>query len=92
MVKKTTKNAKAQKDLEPFLTVNADCSLRNQIRLREDALRDYNSSMSSERARGRKEGRLAERKEMVEQMRKNGVTEDVIRAVLGDDYKKYAVA
>ena len=104
MARKTTKNAKVQKDVEPFLTVNADCSLRNQIRLREDALRDYNSSMSAvgarERARGHKEGRkegikkgsTAKEKEMVEQMRKNGASEDFIRAVVGDNYKKYVVS
>ena len=96
MVKKTTKNPMIQKGVEAVLKLNADPDLREQIRLREDALRDYNSSMSAvgarERAQGRKEGRLAERKEMVEQMRKNGASEDFIRAVLGDNYKKYAVA
>ena len=107
MAKKTTKTPKVQKDVEPFWTVNADCSLRNQIRSREDALRDYNSSMSAARAKARKkgfkegfkegfekaqkEGRLAKQKEFVDKMRKVGLSEDVIRAVLGDDYKRYAV-
>ena len=100
MVRKTTKNPMIQKGVEAVLKLNADPDLREQIRLREDALRDYNSSMSSERARGLKEGlqkgikkgSTAKEKEMVDKLRKSGVSEDVLRSVLGDDYKKYAVA
>ena len=36
-------------------------------------------------------GALKNQKEMVEKMRKNGASEDLIHAVLGDDYENYAL-
>ncbi len=74
-----------------ILELNADEKLRQRIIDRKNALNDYNSEMSWNRAEGRKEGRAEGRKEgraetlseVEQRMRKEGFTEDQIKRILG---------
>ena len=70
-----------------ILELNADEKLRQRIIDRKNALNDYNSEMSWNRAEGRKEGRKEGRAETLseveQRMRKEGFTEDQIKRILG---------
>ncbi len=70
-----------------ILELNADEKLRQRIIDRKNALNDYNSEMSWNRAEGRKEGRAEGRAETLseveQRMRKEGFTEDQIKRILG---------
>ncbi len=70
-----------------ILELNADEKLRQRIIDRKNALNDYNSEMSWNRAEGRKEGRAEGRAETLSEvelrMRKEGFTEDQIKRILG---------
>ena len=66
-----------------ILELNADEKLRQRIIDRKNALNDYNSEMSWNRAEGRKEGRAETLSEVEQRMRKEGFTEDQIKRILG---------
>ncbi len=67
--------------------LDADTILREKIRARDKALRDYESEIATARLEGREEGRaegrVAERAAIAEVMRRNGFTEEQIRLALG---------
>ena len=57
-------------------------ALKEQIRQRDKAIRDYENDMAIAKSEGRKE----ERNMIVETMRKNGFTEEQIKLALGNNY------
>ena len=69
-------------------------ALKEQIRQRDKAIRDYENDMaiakSEGKAEGKKEGIMEGRKEernmIAETMRKNGFTEEQIKLALGNNY------
>ena len=62
--------------------MNADTVLREKIRQRDKAIRDYENDM----AVAKSEGMAEERNSIAENMRKNGFTEEQIKLALGDAY------
>lgn len=57
-------------------------ALKEQIRQRDKAIRDYENDMAIAKSEGRKE----ERNMIAETMRKNGFTEEQIKLALGNNY------
>lgn len=78
MVRATTQNPAIQKGIDAVYALNADTILREQIRQREKAMRDYENDMAVVRSE--------ERNNIVENMRRNGFTEEQIRLALGEAY------
>ena len=75
--------------------LNADEKRREQIRMREKAAFDYGNDMAVARdegiaigeARGRAQGRAETYSEVVEKLRRGGMTDEQIRFFLGNDYQ-----
>ena len=90
MVRTTTKNPAIQKGIDAVYELNADTVLREKIRQRDKAIRDYENEMAIAKdegfAMGKTEGRLEERNIIAETMRKNGFTEEQIKLALGENY------
>lgn len=90
MVRVTTENPAIKKGIDAVYELNADTILREQIRQRDKAIRDYENDMaiakSEGKAEGIMEGRKEERNMIVETMRKNGFTEEQIKLALGNNY------
>ena len=88
MVRTTTHNPVIQKGIDAVYALNADTVLREKIRQRDKAIRDYYNDMATARlegkAEGKAEGRAEERSIIAENMRKNGFTAEQIRLVLGN--------
>ena len=61
-------------------------ALKEQIRQRDKAIRDYENDMAIAKSEGKKEGRKEERNMIAETMRKNGFTEEQIKLALGNNY------
>lgn len=80
MVRTATENPAIQKGIEAVYALNADTILREQIRQRDKAIRDYENDMAVARSEGREE----ERSTIAERMRKNSFSEEQIKLVLGD--------
>ena len=57
MIKTTTQNPMIHKSIDKIKELNADAILREQIRQRDKALRDYENDMTVSRLEGREEGR-----------------------------------
>lgn len=57
MVRTTTENPAIQKGIEAVYALNADTVLREQIRQREKAVRDYENDMATARSEGESKGR-----------------------------------
>lgn len=95
MVRTTTENPAIQKGIEAVYALNADTILREQIRQRDKAIRDYENDMAVARTegraegeaigeeRGRTEGRADVLKEALESMIKNGISEEQAKKILG---------
>ncbi len=95
MVRTTTENPAIQKGIEAVYALNADTILREQIRQRDKAIRDYENDMAVARTegraegeaigeeRGRTEGRADALKEALESMIKNGISEEQAKKILG---------
>ncbi len=87
MVRTTTENPAIQKSIDAVYALNADTILREQIRQRDKAIRDYENDMAVARTEGRAEGRAEgeaigaakERNLLAEIMRKKGYTEEQIQ-------------
>lgn len=96
MVRTTTENPAIQKGIDAVYALNADTVLREQIRQREKAIRDYENDMATSRsegisigeAKGRAEGeakgRTEERNALIKKMRKRGMSEDEIKEFFAD--------
>lgn len=96
MVRTTTENPAIQKGIDAVYALNADTVLREQIRQREKAIRDYENDMATARsegisigeAKGRAEGeakgRTEERNALIKKMRKRGMSEDEIKEFFAD--------
>ena len=88
MVRTTTQNPAIQKGIDALYALNADTVLREQIRQRDKAIRDYENEMAIAReqgeAIGEERGKMQERAAIAEKMRKAGFTEEQIKTVLGD--------
>ncbi len=94
MVRTTTENPAIQKGIEAVYALNADTVLREQIRQREKAVRDYENDMATARsegkaegisigeAKGRAEGKAEAETEIINKMKAYGMTEEQIKAVL----------
>lgn len=80
MVRTTTENPAIQKGIEAVYALNADTVLREQIRQREKAVRDYENDMATARS----EGRTEERNALIEKMRKRGMSEEEIKEFFAD--------
>lgn len=65
MVRTTTQNPAIQKGIDAVYALNADTVLREQIRQRDKAVRDYENEMARERSEGRAEGKLNTLSELV---------------------------
>ena len=76
-----------KKAIDAICTLNADERLREQIRVQEKALLDYGSGIADAEARGRAEGRAEACFDIVENMRRNGFSEEQIKLVVGEGYK-----
>lgn len=61
-------------------------ALKEQIRQRDKAVRDYENDMAIAKSEGKKEGIKEERNMIAETMRKNGFTEEQIKLALGNNY------
>lgn len=91
MVKTNSKNPAIKKGIDAVYALNADTILREQIRQRDKAIRDYENDMATAialgkaegKAEGLAEGRIKERFVIAETMRQNGFTEEQIRLALG---------
>ncbi len=57
MVKTSATSPEIQKGIEIIYELNADTILREQIRLRDKAIRDYENDMAVVRSEGRAKGR-----------------------------------
>ena len=55
MIKTTTQNPMIHKSIDKIKELNADAILREQIRQRDKALRDYENDMTVSRLEGREE-------------------------------------
>lgn len=86
MVRVTTENPAIKKGIDAVYELNADTILREQIRQRDKAIRDYENDMAIAKSEGKAEGRKEERNMIVETMRKNGFTEEQIKLALGNNY------
>lgn len=86
MVRVTTENPAIKKGIDAVYELNADTILREQIRQRDKAIRDYENDMAIAKSEGKKEGRKEERNMIAETMRKNGFTEEQIKLALGNNY------
>lgn len=82
MVRTTTQNPAIQKGIDAVYALNADTALREKIRQRDKAIRDYENEM----ALARSEGKIEAQNDIAENMRKNGFTEEQIKLALGDAY------
>ena len=82
MVRTTTQDPAIQKGIDAVYALNADTVLREKIRQRDKAIRDYENDM----AVAKSEGMAEERNSIAENMRKNGFTEEQIKLALGDAY------
>lgn len=82
MVRTAATSPEIQRGIDKIYELNADTVLREQIRQRDKAIRDYENDM----AVARSEGRAEERSTIIERMRKNGFTEEQIKLVLGENY------
>lgn len=82
MVRVTTENPAIKKGIDAVYELNANTILREQIRQRDKAVRDYENDMAIAKSEGRKE----ERNMIAETMRKNGFTEEQIKLALGNNY------
>ena len=83
MVRTTTQDPAVQKGIDALYELNADTVLREKIRQRDKAIRDYENDMAAARAEGEARGREDEREAFVERMRKAGFTEEQIQLALG---------
>ena len=84
MVRTTTQNPAIQKGIDAVYALNADTALREKIRQRDKAIRDYENEMAIARNEGKAEGKVEERNSIADNMRKNGFTEEQIKLALGD--------
>lgn len=84
MVRTTTENPAIQKGIEAVYALNADTVLREQIRQREKAVRDYENDMATAMSEGEAKGRTEERNALIEKMRKRGMSEEEIREFFAD--------
>ena len=84
------------KAIDAICRLNADERLREQIRVQRKAELDYGNDIAVDEARGVKigeargvsKGRAETYSKVVENMRRNGFSEEQIRLVVGDGYKK----
>ena len=61
-----------------------DEKIQELARLREKALHDEASALSTARKEGREQGRAEGRNEMIEKMRKSGMTDEQIEKILSE--------
>ena len=61
-----------------------DEKIQELARLREKALHDEASALSTARKEGREQGRAEVRNEMIEKMRKSGMTDEQIEKILSE--------
>lgn len=87
MTKDKVGNPAIYKAADAIVELNADPVLRELIRQREKVRKDYDNKLAMERLEGRKEGRLEENQRIVENMRKNGFSEEQIQSALGEILK-----
>ena len=88
-----------KKAIDAICDLNADERLREQIRVQEKALLDYGSGIADAEARGetrgiaigeargRAEGEAKAYFGVIENMRRNGFSEEQIKLVVGEGYK-----
>ncbi|MCR5109294.1 MAG: hypothetical protein K6B38_00045 [Ruminococcus sp.] len=86
MVRTTTENPAIQKGIDAVYELKADTVLREKIRQRDKAIRDYENEMAMAKSEGIAEGKIEERNIIAETMRKNGFTEEQIKLALGESY------
>lgn len=80
MVRNNTTSPAIQQGVEAVFELNADTILREQIRARDKAIRDYDNDMAIAKDEGRKE----ERARLVRKWREKGKSEEEIRELLAD--------
>lgn len=87
MVRTTSTSPEIQKGIEKIYELNADTILREQIRQRDKAIRDYENDMAvaEERgvAKGRAEGVTEGLMKALEVLVRRGLTEDEAKRELG---------
>lgn len=87
MVRTTSTSPEIQKGIEKIYELNADTVLREQIRQRDKAIRDYENDMAVARsegeAKGRAEGITEGLMKALEVLVKRGLTEDEAKKELG---------
>lgn len=90
MVRTTTENPAIQKGIDAVYALNADTVLREQIRQREKAIRDYENDMAAARSEGEAKGRaegisIGEENavnKMIAAMKATGFSEEQIQAMI----------
>ena len=82
MVRTTTQDPAIQKGIDAVYALIADTVLREKIRQRDKAIRDYENDMAAAKS----EGMAEESNSIAENMRKNSFTEEQIKLALGDAY------
>ncbi|MBQ9813106.1 MAG: Rpn family recombination-promoting nuclease/putative transposase [Thermoguttaceae bacterium] len=98
-IRTRTEDPMIKKAIDAICDLNADERLREQIRVQEKALLDYGSGIADAEARGetrgiaigeargRAEGEAKAYFGVIENMRRNGFSEEQIKLVVGEGYK-----
>ncbi len=73
MVRTTTQNPAIQKGIDAVYALNADTVLREQIRQRDKAIRDYENEMAIARPEGKEEGRVEGKLDTLVELVKKGL-------------------
>ena len=84
MVRTTSTSPEIQKGIEKIYELNADTVLREQIRQRDKAIRDYENDMATARDEGRAEGEAKGRAEAIKNLMQSlKVDESKAKELLG---------
>lgn len=83
MVRTTSTSPEIQKGIDKIYELNADTVLREQIRQRDKAIRDYENDMAVARSEGRSEGITEGLMKALEVLVRRGLTEDEAKKELG---------
>ena len=75
------------KAIDSIYRLNADERLREQIRVQRKAELDYGNDMAVAKAKGIEIGEAKAYSDVVENMRRNGFSEEQIKLIVGAGYK-----
>ncbi|MBR4751487.1 MAG: Rpn family recombination-promoting nuclease/putative transposase [Thermoguttaceae bacterium] len=86
-IRARTENPMINKAIDSIYRLNADERLREQIRVQRKAELDYGNDMAVAKAKGIEIGEAKAYSDVVENMRRNGFSEEQIKLIVGAGYK-----